>query len=65
MTAEKTVEEIIQQSGNGFHCKVVGKLKELGWHTLISPYYMDSSANKPREKDLVAENSFFYKGEWG
>jgi hypothetical protein len=36
-------------------------LKENGWHTQISPYYMDSSTNKPREIDLIAEKSWPYR----
>ncbi len=66
MSVDKSVEDIIQKSGNSFHCKVVNKLKELGWHTLISPYYMDSSTNKPREIDLVAEKAIPYSfGSFG
>lgn len=65
MSVDKSVEEIIQKSGNSFHCKVVNRLKALGWHTLISPYYMDSSTNKPREIDLVAEKAIPYVGDFG
>lgn len=64
------VSSIINASGNSFHCKVNNYLREKGWHTLVSPYYMDSSSNKPREIDLIAEKSWFYDergfgGEYG
>lgn len=54
------VESIINGSGNSFHCRVTNYLQEKGWHTLISPYYMDSATNKPREIDLIAEKSWLY-----
>lgn len=54
------VNSIIKGSGNSFHCLVNNYLQEKDWHTLISPYYMDCSSNKPREIDLIAEKSWFY-----
>lgn len=54
------VNSIINESGNSFHCRVANYLQEKGWHTLVSPYYMDSSSNKPREIDLIAEKSWRY-----
>ena len=51
------VNSIIQGSGNSFHCKVTNYFKEKGWTTLVSPYYMDSSSNKPREIDLIVEKA--------
>ncbi|MBC6436265.1 hypothetical protein FM036_45985 [Nostoc sp. HG1] len=56
------VEEIINKSGNSFHCKAIKYLKEKGWQTLVSPYYMDGATNKPREIDLIAEKVFTNKG---
>lgn len=52
---------IVSESGNSFHSKVVKFLQDKGWHTQISPYYMDGSTNKPREIDLIAEKSWAYK----
>lgn len=52
------VKEIIENSGNNFHCRAMNYLKSKSWHTLVSPYYMDNATNKPREIDLVAEKAF-------
>ncbi len=51
---------IISESGNSFHCRVTNYLQKQEWHTLVSPYYMDSATNKPREIDLIAEKSWLY-----
>ena len=63
------VATIINESGNSFHCRVTNYLQERGWHTLVSPYYMDSATNKPREIDLIAEKSWLYndrfEGKYG
>lgn len=58
MTTQHEIESIIKESGNSFHCAVTTFLKGKGWHTLVSPYYMDSVTGKPREIDLVAEHSW-------
>ena len=52
------IKKIIEMSGNSFHCEVVKYLKSKGWHSLISPYYLDSMSNKPREIDLVSEKAY-------
>ena len=52
------IKEIIAKSGNSFHFKVLKHLEDLGWKTIISPYYNDNLTNKPREIDLIAEKSF-------
>jgi len=49
---------VINESGNSFHCKAMNYFNDKGWHTLVSPYYMDSSSNKPREIDLIAEKAW-------
>jgi len=54
------VNSIINASGNSFHCKATKYFREKGWSTLVSPYYMDNSSNKPREIDLIAEKSWLY-----
>jgi hypothetical protein len=59
------IEKIIDESGNSFHCKVTNFLKEKGWHTLVSPYYMDGATNKPREIDLIAEKYWSRKHDYG
>ncbi|MBI4619076.1 MAG: hypothetical protein HY739_02755 [Desulfobacterales bacterium] len=65
MTDLKEIEELVNESGNSFHCRVVNYLKEKGWHTLVSPYYMDSSTSKPREIDLIAEKSWNHNDRYG
>ena len=57
-------KEIIDTSGNNFHCKVINYFEEKGWHTLISPYYTDNVSNKPREIDLVVEKAFPYSDDY-
>jgi hypothetical protein len=64
MTDSAEIRSIISKSGNNFHCRVVNYLREKGWHTLVSPYYMDAISNKPREIDLVAEKAFSCKREY-
>jgi hypothetical protein len=60
MTIDEKILSIIKNSGNSFHSRVTKHLKSKGWHTLVSPYYMDNATNKPREIDLVAEKAFLY-----
>ncbi len=55
MSESDEVKSIIDGIGNSFHCRVTSYLMEKWWTTLVSPYYMDSSSNKPREIDLIAE----------
>ena len=62
---ETEVNKIIETSGNSFHCCVVNRLRKNEWSTLVSPYYMDASSNKPREIDLIAEKTWEYKDQWG
>lgn len=64
MSNEK-IEEIIRNSGNNFHCKVVNYLKSKGWKCLISPYYMDNATNKPREIDLISEKAWQWENRLG
>lgn len=52
--------EIIENSGNSFHCKIIDYFKKNGWYFLISPYYTDNVTNKPREIDLIVEKAFPY-----
>jgi hypothetical protein len=65
MSALEEIEAVVKESGNSFHSKVVNYLEGKGWHTLVSPYYMDNGTNKPREIDLIAEKSWIRKGEFG
>src|SRR3989338_92021 len=58
------VKEIIEKSGNSFHFKVLKHLEDLGWKTIISPYYNDNLTSKPREIDLIAEKAFQAKDRW-
>jgi hypothetical protein len=52
------IRAIINESGNSFHGRVATYFKERGWHTLISPYYMDGATDKPREIDLIVEKTW-------
>jgi hypothetical protein len=65
MSVSKDIEKIINESGNSFHCRATSFLKENGWHTLVSPYYMDGATNKPREIDLIAEKHWIRQGGFG
>ena len=69
MSDVKEIEAIVNESGNSFHCRVTNYLRDKGWCTLVSPYYMDSTTSKPREIDLIAEKYWFipeqFKGKYG
>jgi hypothetical protein len=65
MPISDEIQAIVDESGNSFHCKVTKFLKEKGWHTLVSPYYMDGATNKPREIDLIAEKHWIRKRDYG
>lgn len=55
MTIPADVQEIVNTSGNSFHAKVAQWFAADGWHTTVSPYYVDHSHNKSREVDLIVE----------
>lgn len=57
---EEKAQKLISNSGNNFHCKVNNFLRDYGWATQVSPYYLDASSNKAREIDLIAEQEFKY-----
>ena len=57
----KEIKTLVNESGNSFHCRVTNYLRGKGWHTLVSPYYMDNATSKPREIDLIAEKSWIYQ----
>ena len=52
---ERTPSEIINESGNRFHCQVATTLRDKGWTVLLSPFYVDSATDKAREIDLICE----------
>ncbi len=58
MSNLEEVKQLIETSGNNFHCKVLNRFKEEDWSVLISPYYNDNVSGKPREIDLIAEKAF-------
>lgn len=65
MTDKKTIDNLIKESGNEFHFKVVEHLRNkkdekgnLEWKVLVSPYYLDFATNKSREADIIAEKIF-------
>lgn len=51
-------KELITNSGNNFHCKVIDYFRSNGWSVSISPYYLDGSTNRPREIDIIAEKAW-------
>jgi hypothetical protein len=57
MAVPTDVQEIVSNSGNSFHAKVAQWFVADGWHTTVSPYYVDHSHNKSREVDLIVEKS--------
>src|SRR5688572_1817772 len=65
MPVSDEIQAIVDESGNSFHCKVTNFLKENGWHTLVSPYYMDGATNKPREIDLITEKQWSRESDHG
>ncbi|MFH0829391.1 MAG: hypothetical protein V1907_04425 [Candidatus Kerfeldbacteria bacterium] len=54
------ISDILSNSGNSFHYKVVRYFRDNGWSVLVSPYYSDNITNKPREIDIIAEKKFEY-----
>ena len=58
MPTPVSVTQLIQGSGNNFHAKVARWFHANGWHTVVSPYYMDQSQAKARELDLVVEKTW-------
>jgi len=52
---EDKYQEIINRSGNTFHCKVSNFFRDQGWSVMISPYYIDTATDKAREIDLLCE----------
>jgi len=52
------VSDIVEKSGNDFHCQVISFLRKADWTVLVSPYYNDNITDKPREIDIVAEKVF-------
>lgn len=64
MPVPPSVSQLVQTSGNNFHAKVARWLQANGWHTQISPYYMDQTQDKARELDLVAEKVWPIRGSF-
>ena len=56
--------KIVSKSGNTFHCRVANAFRNHGWATMLSPYYIDSSTDKAREIDLLAEKAFPVHSEY-
>lgn len=48
-------QEILDNNGNSHHSKVVMSFRNLGWQTLVSPYYSDNITDKSREIDVIVE----------
>ncbi len=65
MSIPQTVTELVQGSGNNFHAKVARWFAANGWHTIVSPYYMDQTQVKARELDLVAEKLWPIRNVFG
>lgn len=58
MSDREQIRDFVANHGNNFHCKVLSRLKESDWSTLVSPYYKDQVSDKPREIDIVAEKLY-------
>lgn len=65
MPAPISVVQLVEGSGNNFHARVARWLHANGWHTVVSPYYMDQTQSKARELDLVAEKLWPIKDLFG
>ena len=65
MSVPQEISDLVSGSGNNFHAKVARWFQADGWHTTISPYYMDQSQGKAREIDLVAEKAWPIKDAFG
>ena len=65
MAIPSSVAELIEGSGNNFHAKVARWFHANGWHTVVSPYYMDQTQSKARELDLVVEKLWPMKNLFG
>lgn len=55
MPVPESVTRLIANSGNNFRARVARWFQANGWHTAVSPYYMDQTQSKAREIDLAAE----------
>lgn len=58
MSDLEDAKTVAAASGNRLHSSVVNAFQQAGWSTLVSPYYLDSATNKPRELDLIAEKAW-------
>ncbi len=52
------INKIITENGNSLHYRIVKFLRSKKWKVEVSPYYNDSFSEKPREIDIIAENTF-------
>jgi hypothetical protein len=52
------IDNILGSSGNNFQARVATYLRSKGWTVLISPYFVDTNLDKPREMDLLAEKMY-------
>ena len=52
-------KQLMETSGNGFHCKVAEYFRAKHWRVLLSPFHIDPSTDKARELDLIAEKYFY------
>jgi len=55
MDVPEEVVEFTRSTASNFHSKVVKTFRAKGWHTRVSPYYLDGATNRAREIDLIAE----------
>lgn len=65
MSTPTSVLNLINLSGNNFHAQVARWFQTNGWHTQVSPYYLDQSQDKARELDLVVEKLWPIKDCFG
>lgn len=65
MKTEEKIKKIIEKSGNDLHVEAERILKEAGWHTTSSMYYIDSSTEKARETDIIATKDWDINDNFG
>ena len=58
MNNQNSIQKIIDYSENKLTFKVVNSLRANGWTVLVSPFYHDNYANKPKEIDVIAEKEY-------
>lgn len=64
-TMNDVIAKLVGESGNSFHCRVANALRDRGWTTVMSSYYIDAGTDKAREVDLIVEKAYRVDFEQG